>query len=96
MKGKVAIATGGGSGHLRVFLGYVGPGLLDGVSIGSVFSSPSVEAMVAVTKAIHAGKGVLTAVQIGQHPGSGWRDFLGNWTSSDRGRDEGAGSWCPD
>ncbi len=59
VKGKVAIATGGGSGHLPVFLGYVGPGLLDGVSIGNVFSSPSVEAMVAVTKAIHAGKGVL-------------------------------------
>jgi len=57
--GKVAIATGGGSGHLPVFLGYVGPGLLDGVSIGNVFSSPSVEAMVAVSKAIHAGKGVL-------------------------------------
>ena len=57
--GKVAIATGGGSGHIPVFLGYVGPGLLHGVSIGNVFSSPSVEAMVAVTKAIHAGKGVL-------------------------------------
>lgn len=57
--GQVAIATGGGSGHIPVFLGYVGPGLLHGVSIGNVFSSPSVEAMVAVTKAIHAGKGVL-------------------------------------
>ncbi len=57
--GKVAIATGGGSGHIPVFLGYVGPGLLDGVSIGNVFSSPSVEAMVAVTQAIHAGRGVL-------------------------------------
>ena len=59
VEGKVAIATGGGSGHIPVFLGYVGPGLLDGVSIGNVFSSPSVEAMVAVTKAIHAGSGVL-------------------------------------
>jgi dihydroxyacetone kinase len=57
--GKVAIATGGGSGHIPVFLGYVGPGLLHGVSIGNVFSSPSVEAMVAVSKAIHAGAGVL-------------------------------------
>lgn len=56
---KVAIATGGGSGHIPVFLGYVGPGLLDGVSIGNVFSSPSVEAMVAVTRAISAGRGVL-------------------------------------
>lgn len=57
--GKVAIATGGGSGHLPVFLGYVGPGLCDGVSIGNVFSSPSVEAMVEVTRAIDGGAGVL-------------------------------------
>ena len=34
IKGKVAICTGGGSGHIPVFLGYVGPGLLDGVSVG--------------------------------------------------------------
>jgi len=57
--GKVAIATGGGSGHIPVFLGYVGPGLCDGVSIGNVFSSPSVEAMLEVTKAIDGGAGVL-------------------------------------
>lgn len=57
--GKVAIATGGGSGHIPIFLGYVGPGLCDGVSIGNVFSSPSVEAMVEVTRAIHGGEGVL-------------------------------------
>ena len=56
---KVAIATGGGSGHIPVFLGYVGPGLLDGASIGNVFSSPSIEAMVAVTQAIDGGAGVL-------------------------------------
>lgn len=37
---KVAIATGGGSGHLPVFLGYVGSGMVDGCSIGNVFSSP--------------------------------------------------------
>ena len=41
VEGKVAIVTGGGSGHIPVFLGYVGPGLLDAVSIGQVFSSPS-------------------------------------------------------
>lgn len=57
--GKVAIATGGGSGHIPIFLGYVGPGLCDGVSIGNVFSSPSAEAMVEVTKSIDAGAGVL-------------------------------------
>jgi dihydroxyacetone kinase len=59
VEGKVAIATGGGSGHIPVFLGYVGPGLLDGVSIGNVFASPSIEAMVAVTQAIDGGAGVL-------------------------------------
>ena len=50
VKGKVAIGTGGGSGHIPVFLGYVGPGLLDGVSIGNVFSSPSADDMLAATK----------------------------------------------
>lgn len=57
--GKVAIATGGGSGHLPVFLGYVGDGLADGVSIGNVFASPSAEAMHEVDKAIDNGAGVL-------------------------------------
>jgi phosphoenolpyruvate---glycerone phosphotransferase subunit DhaK len=57
--GKVAIATGGGSGHLPVFLGYVGKGLADGCAIGNVFSSPTSSQMLAVTKAIHGGAGVL-------------------------------------
>lgn len=57
--GKVAIVTGGGSGHLPVFLGYVGYGLADGVTVGNVFASPSAEAMHTVDKAIHAGAGVL-------------------------------------
>ena len=59
VKGKVAICTGGGSGHIPVFLGYVGPGLLDGVSVGNVFSSPSADDMVAATKAVDGGAGVL-------------------------------------
>ena len=58
-KGKVAIATGGGSGHLPVFLGYVGYGLCDGVTIGNVFASPSAEDMYEVDKAIHSGAGIL-------------------------------------
>ena len=56
---KVAIATGGGSGHLPVFLGYVGSGMVDGCSIGNVFSSPTSGQMKKVTNAIHRGKGVL-------------------------------------
>lgn len=56
---KVAIATGGGSGHLPTFLGYVGYGLADGVTVGNVFASPSAEAMYEVDKAIHSGAGIL-------------------------------------
>lgn len=59
LAGKVAIVTGGGSGHIPVFLGYVGPGLLDAVSIGNVFSSPSPDDMLAATTAAHGGAGVL-------------------------------------
>ena len=57
--GKVGIATGGGSGHLPLFLGYVGQGMLDGCSIGEVFQSPNSEQMLEVTKAIDSGAGVL-------------------------------------
>ena len=59
VKGKVGIATGGGSGHLPLFLGYVGQGMLDGCSVGGVFQSPSAEQMMNVTKAIDGGAGVL-------------------------------------
>ena len=59
VKGKVGIATGGGSGHLPLFLGYVGDGLLDGCAVGGVFQSPSAEQMLNVTKAIDSGAGVL-------------------------------------
>jgi len=57
--GKVGIATGGGSGHLPLFLGYVGNGLLDGVAVGDVFASPSADQMLAVTEQINGGAGVL-------------------------------------
>lgn len=56
---KVGLATGGGSGHLPLFLGYVGEGMLDGCAVGGVFQSPSSEQMLEVTKAINGGKGVL-------------------------------------
>ncbi len=58
-EGKVGLATGGGSGHLPLFLGYVGEGMLDGCAIGDVFQSPSAEQMLAVTRHIDQGKGVL-------------------------------------
>lgn len=57
--GKVGIMTGGGSGHLPLFLGYVGEGMLDGCAVGDVFQSPSAEQILAVTKDINTGAGVL-------------------------------------
>ena len=59
VRDKVSIVTGGGSGHLPVFMGYVGKGLLDGAAIGNVFASPSMNQMLSLTKAVHGGKGVL-------------------------------------
>lgn len=59
VEGKVGLMTGGGSGHLPVFLGYVGQGMLDGCAIGDVFQSPSVEQIANVTRRIDGGKGVV-------------------------------------
>lgn len=58
-KGKVGIVTGGGSGHLPVFLGYVGDGMLDGCAVGNVFASPSANKMTEMIKACDYGSGVL-------------------------------------
>lgn len=57
--GKVGIVTGGGSGHLPLFKGYVGSGLCSGVAIGNVFSSPSSQQVFEATKAVDGGRGVL-------------------------------------
>ena len=59
VQGHVGIVTGGGSGHLPVFKGYVGTGLCSGVAIGNVFSSPSSEQIYEATKAVNGGAGVL-------------------------------------
>ena len=57
--GKVAIITGGGSGHLPLFLGYVGEGLIDGCGVGGVFQSPSPEQIANIAREVEAGAGVL-------------------------------------
>ena len=57
--GKVGIVTGGGSGHLPVFTGYVGTGLLDACAIGDVFASPSAEQMADAIRVADRGAGVL-------------------------------------
>ena len=57
--GKVAVVTGGGTGHLPLFLGYVGEGLLDGCGVGGVFQSPSPEQIFQISREVNAGAGVL-------------------------------------
>lgn len=59
LSGKVGIVTGGGSGHIPVFLGYVGVGLCSGVAVGNVFSSPSSDQILAATRGVDGGIGVL-------------------------------------
>jgi dihydroxyacetone kinase-like protein len=56
---RVAIVTGGGSGHEPAFYGYVGPGLADGAAVGNVFASPSARPIVEVAEQVHRGAGVL-------------------------------------
>lgn len=56
---RVGIVTGGGSGHLPVFLGYVGKGLCSAVAVGNVFSSPSSEQIFNASVEVNGGKGVL-------------------------------------
>ena len=56
---KVGIVTGGGSGHLPVFTGYIGRGFLDACAIGSVFASPSVEQITSAIRNANNGNGVL-------------------------------------
>jgi dihydroxyacetone kinase len=59
MTGRVGIVTGGGSGHLPFFLGYVGRGLCSAVAIGNVFSSPSSAHIHAASRAVSGGAGLL-------------------------------------
>lgn len=58
-KGKVGIVSGGGSGHLPLFTGYVGDGLLDTCAIGDVFAGPSVDSCIQAIRAADGGSGVL-------------------------------------
>ncbi|MFC7399029.1 dihydroxyacetone kinase subunit DhaK [Chelatococcus sp. GCM10030263] len=57
--GKVGVVSGGGSGHLPLFTGYVGAGLLDTCSIGNVFEGPNVESCMEAIKLADGGRGVL-------------------------------------
>jgi phosphoenolpyruvate---glycerone phosphotransferase subunit DhaK len=61
--GKVALVSGGGSGHEPLHGGFVGRGMLDAACPGEVFTSPVPDQMVAATKAVSSGAGVVHLVK---------------------------------
>src|SRR6476661_4723299 len=61
--GKVGVISGGGSGHEPMHGGYVGMGMLDAACPGAVFTSPVPDQMLAATKAVSGGAGVLHIVK---------------------------------
>jgi dihydroxyacetone kinase-like protein len=61
--GKVALISGGGSGHEPMHAGFVGAGMLDAACPGEVFTSPTPDQMLAAAEAVDAGGGVLWIVK---------------------------------
>src|SRR3954449_3241187 len=63
VQGKVALVSGGGSGHEPLHGGFVGLGMLDAACPGEVFTSPVPDQMLAATKAVDGGAGVVHLVK---------------------------------
>ena len=63
VQGKVALVSGGGSGHEPMHGGFVGMGMLDAACPGEVFTSPTPDQMEAATKAVNGGAGVIHIVK---------------------------------
>src|SRR5947209_6972567 len=63
VQGKVGVISGGGSGHEPMHGGYVGRGMLDAACPGAVFTSPVPDQMLAATRAVNGGAGVLHIVK---------------------------------
>jgi len=63
IQGKVALVSGGGSGHEPLHGGFVGLGMLDAACPGAVFTSPVPDQMLAATKAVDGGAGVIHIVK---------------------------------
>jgi phosphoenolpyruvate---glycerone phosphotransferase subunit DhaK len=61
--GKVGVVSGGGSGHEPLHGGFVGPGMLDAACPGPVFTSPTPDPILAATRAVDGGAGVLHVVK---------------------------------
>jgi dihydroxyacetone kinase-like protein len=61
--GKVALISGGGSGHEPLHVGFVGQGMLDAACPGQIFTSPTPDQMIAAAEAVDAGAGCLFVVK---------------------------------
>ena len=82
-QGKVALISGGGSGHEPLHGGYVGVGMLDAACAGEVFTSPVPDQILAATKAVDGGAGVVHIVK--NYTG----DVLNFKMAADEAADEG-------
>lgn len=80
---KVALVSGGGSGHEPSHGGYVGKGMLDGAVAGEVFTSPTPDQVFEAVKAVDSGKGVLLVIK--NYTG----DVMNFEMAADMARDEG-------
>jgi dihydroxyacetone kinase-like protein len=80
---KVGIVSGGGSGHKPAFIGFIGEGMLDGVAVGEIFTSPPPLACLEAAKAVNSGKGVL--FMLGNYSG----DVMNFGLAADMARAEG-------
>jgi len=60
--GCVGLVTGGGFGHLPLFAGFVGEGLLDACAVGDVFAGPSMDSVAEALEAADRGAGVLIII----------------------------------
>lgn len=63
LRGKVALISGGGSGHEPMHGGFVGLGMLSAACPGEVFTSPTPDQMLEAAKTVHGGEGVLFIVK---------------------------------
>ncbi len=82
-KGKVALVSGGGSGHEPAHGGYVGKGMLDGAIAGAVFTSPTPDQVYEAIRAADGGKGVLLVIK--NYTG----DVMNFEMAADMARDDG-------
>jgi phosphoenolpyruvate---glycerone phosphotransferase subunit DhaK len=83
VEGKVALVSGGGSGHEPMHGGFVGMGMLDAACPGEVFTSPTPDQMLEATKAVNGNAGVVHIVK--NYTG----DVLNFEMAADLARDEG-------